>query len=218
MSKYQQYTTFERAPFYEVARPYITPTAKVLDIGPGDGSFSKHFNRNDFYLLEGNEETVNFLKKSYKNITLGSVPKLPYENNFFDLIHCSHVIEHLQPQEFYDTLKEMDRCLNINGHLVISAPLLWDEFYDDLSHVKPYTPKVIQKYLVWGDSSCATRKLISDKYTLEKIIYRTYWQRISEDLYIGNQQFISKVIRKILNIFNVRKLKKNGFTIILKKN
>ena len=37
------------------------------------------------------------LKKEFQNITYGRLPKLPYENESFDLIHSSHLVEHLQP-------------------------------------------------------------------------------------------------------------------------
>src|SRR5690606_15521311 len=117
---------------------------KVLDIGAGSGLFSKYFKRNDFYLFDGNDITINELKRENKNVFQGELPIIPFQNNFFDLIHCSHVIEHLNPDVFYETLKEMDRCLKLGGHLIISAPLIWSGFYNDLSHVRPYNPKVIR--------------------------------------------------------------------------
>ena len=84
----KKYATHAREPFFEIANKNIKVESKVLDIGAGSGKFSIYCKRNDFYLFDGNQETVNFLKQENTNVFLGELPILPFDNEFFDLIHC----------------------------------------------------------------------------------------------------------------------------------
>src|SRR5690606_21681491 len=216
----ETYYTHAREPFFEIANNYITKDLLVLDIGPGDGAFPEYCKRDDFYLFEGNLDTVDILKKNYKNVFCGLLPKLPFDSNFFDVIHCSHVVEHLEPQMFYDSLVEMDRCLKIGGCLVISAPLMWSGFYNDLSHVRPYNPKVYRNYLCGEQKHSRTRNLISTSYKQEELVYRY----IASDNVINYYNakggalvgYLVKAINKMKNkgfLF----MEKTGYTVVLKK-
>lgn len=217
----KKYATRSREPFFELAKKYIEPSSKVLDIGSGNGSFPKFCQRDDFYLFDGNENTVAVLKNNYNNVFLGQLPKLPFDNDFFDVIHCSHVVEHLEPEVFYQTLKEMDRCLKDGGKLIISAPLYWSGFYNDLSHVRPYNPKVYLNYLCSEQINSRTRPLISTNYIKKELVYR-YLE--SDSLILYNTLKNNFLVNSFIKILN--RLKKGGFvlyertgyTIVLIKN
>lgn len=218
----KKYITHKREPFFEIAKKLIKNNSKVLDVGSGDGSFPKYCERNDFYLLEGNIETVKYLEKDFSNVVYGRIPKIPFENEFFDLIHCSHIVEHLQPEELYEFLKEINRTLNVGGHLVISTPLLWEGFYNDLSHIKPYNPRVFQKYLCKGDGINPSREAVSEEFHVIdlKYRYRDNYERFNvvnfKPKNIINKVFHSMIMRLKNNglIF----LEKSGYTIVLLKN
>lgn len=132
-----------------------------------------------------------------------------------DLIHCGHLIEHLQPQDLYDFLKEIDRVLKPGGTFVISTPMLWNSFYSYLSHVKPYNPSVFKKYLCY-DPECLTRDSISSDYSEEKLIFRYTDQ---DETVLGSEIFLVDFIIKLLTkMFKMKRYRKNGYTLILKKN
>lgn len=212
--------TFQRDPFFKLAREQIKPESVVLDIGAGNGSFSKYCNRNDFYLFDGNSKSVDLLKANYKNVHLGNLPHLPYEASFFDVIHCSHVVEHLEPQILYKTLEEIDRCLKSDGYLVISAPLMWEGFYSDLSHIRPYNTTVFTNYLCDNKSDWRTREKISSTYIVEKLIYRYREINLLEDIENSRNGFL---VNKLLKMFKflqhngLKKYEKTGYTIVLRK-
>jgi len=220
----KKYLTSERTPFFLIAKKYIDETSKILDVGGGDGSFARTIDRSDTYMLDGNQESVDFLKGKFSNVKYGLLPTLPYESQFFDLIHCSHVVEHLSPQQLYDSLLEIDRCLKPGGHLIISAPLLSNFFYDDLSHLRPYSPFVFIKYLSLGNQHCATRPLVSKNYTIKEQVYRYNYK---SDSYINFYEKMSvwyrpailmhKLSLKFWKWFGVRKVERTGFTIVLQK-
>lgn len=215
-----KYVTFKREPFFEIAREYINKDSKVLDIGAGDGYFSGYCHRDDFYLYDGNKEGVDILRKKYPNSFYGKLPNLPFENGFFDVIHCSHVIEHLRPDEVYETLKEIDRCLTNGGYIIISTPLLWENFYTDLSHIKPYNPWMFNKYLTKVDDQILTREKISNDYIVQRLEYRFREISIMESFYnLRNNLLITLlfILTRILHKLGLRHYEKTGYTIVLRK-
>lgn len=216
----EKYYTHKREPFFEIANNYITKDSRVLDIGTGAGAFPIYCKRNDFYLFDGNQQTVDELRKTYSNVAFGLLPKLPFESDFFDVIHCSHVVEHLEPQVFYQTLVEMDRCLKIGGCIVISAPLMWSGFYDDLSHIKPYGPEIYKNYLCSGQKNSRTRDLISSSYKREQLVYRYLPTNNDFNFYNTKSNRLVTLVVKILNKLKSKGfsfLEKTGYTIVLKK-
>ena len=116
--KKQIYATMERIPFYDIAQNYLplTKDSLLLDIGAGSGNFGEHLNLSEkytnFHLLDGNPETVKKLNEKFGNAIHYICPAtLPFKNDSVDFIHSSHLIEHLQPQQLYSFLTEIDRVL-----------------------------------------------------------------------------------------------------------
>ena len=220
LAKIKKFITEEREIFFKIACNYISNESIILDVGSGDGHFAKCINRSDVYMVDGNIESVNNLKKQYKNVFHSTLPELPFTDKQFNVIHCSHVIERLSPENLYLTLKEFDRCLNDNGYLIISAPLLWNEFYDDLSHLKPYNPKVFEKYFTWNNPSCCTRSLISSNYTVKEKIFRYSLVELHSDVVNTSSPFLNSIFHyyyKAVKKLGFRSLEKSGFTLVLQK-
>ena len=129
------------------------------------------------------------------------------------------MVEHLTPEILYDTLKEIDRCCAPDGVIVISAPLLSDSFYDDLSHVKPYNPAVFIKYLCNGDGFNLTREMISDQYAMEKLEYRLKERILFQGLK-NSRSFFAKSFYRLYTLLRKNGFsfyERNGFTLILRK-
>ncbi len=219
------YGAKERRPFYDLAARYL-PSGQntvVVDIGSGQGEFADYLNLsnryNNLFLLDANIMTIVNLKIKYKNAILYKAPgNLPFKNASVDYVHCSHLIEHLYPQELYQFIKEIDRVLSINGILCISAPLLWDEFYSDLSHIKPYNPGVFLKYLC-GESINRSRDVISERYIVINLVYRYAALRFADDAGSASPaiDFLIYYLRKFFKKLGLKKYVRNGYTLILKK-
>ncbi len=116
----------------------INKSDNLVDIGCGDRSF------------------INFLKKIGINSNGYDVndginfenDKFPDIDNSVDHIVTNSVIEHIyNPNNF---LNEIKRILKKNGNLIIVTPnfrFSFKEFYDDPTHVKPYTEESLRKIL-----------------------------------------------------------------------
>ena len=64
--------------------------------------------------------------------------KLPFRNEEFDGIHCSHVMEHLERPE--STLKEFHRILDAGGLLVLRVPHFMNQTaWTNLDHKRAFS-------------------------------------------------------------------------------
>lgn len=221
--KKKRYCTTSRLPFYEIASRHFPQdeNSVIIDIGSGKGEFSDYLELDKKYkkvfLLDRNEKTVGELKKSGKNAALYEAPgKIPFENGTVDYIHCSHLVEHLEPESLHLFLQEIDRVLKSGGILCISTPLLWPAFYSDLSHIKPYNPDVFLNYLS-GASVNRSRPVISTTYKKLDLTYRytSAKPELSSDLFFVD--LILQGFHRLAFALKIRRFRENGYTLVLKK-
>lgn len=222
-----KYHVGNREIFYNLAFKYLpyNCNSTILDVGCGNGTFIKLLNQkfvfHNIFLLDGNIETINKLKKQYTNSLHYIIPeKLPFENSTIDYIHCSHVIEHLYYNQLYDFLKEINRILKDKGILIISTPLLWKPFYNTLTHIKPYHPSVLISYLCKISENLAFPQ-ISENYSIEKLVYRyEHYTHFKEGLGSNVKiiDFFIQIYKKILEKLKIYEYNKCGYTLILRKN
>lgn len=157
----------------------------ILDIGFGTGltllKLSK--NKSNLFGIEFVKEAcynLNFKKRNYgnqSNLFLASIIKIPFKDNTFDVIICSHVLEHVE--EDHLAIKEIWRILRKNGALILLTP---NKHHGNGSglHYRTYSYDDLKRIL-------RNRFLI--KY---KIKYRTF---------IDN--FLYKISSKITGIYQI---------------
>lgn len=59
------------------------------------------------------------------------ITQIPLENNFFDLIICYHILEHIDNDQ--KAMEELFRVLKPSGKCIIQTPFKEGEIYEDLS-------------------------------------------------------------------------------------
>ena len=126
----------------------------VLEVGCGEGSilewlskwnFSKNLNG-----LEISESGVEIIKSKkiahLKDILLFDGYKIPYPDNHFDLIICSHVMEHVEHERIL--LREIQR---VSKHQIFEVPIDFSfsvdkkfEHFMAYGHINIYTPALFR--------------------------------------------------------------------------
>lgn len=112
----------------------IKPGEKVLDSGCGDGLYLKTIRELGPYRVFGfdlNWKSLRLARGYSSTVPLvqGNLCSLPFQNNTFDKIFSTEVIEHVPDDRL--ALKELYRVLKPKGTLILTVPnhnypLLWD--------------------------------------------------------------------------------------------
>ena len=172
--------------FYELASKYLAGKNIVLDVGCGLGNLIK-LQPNNTIGIDKSKYNIDKLLKTIPEakVEVGDALNLRFKDKYFDGVHCSHLIEHFAPIEAYQLLIEMNRVLQIGGIMVISTPLMWDGFYDDLTHIRPYSHSSIMHYFSNMFHS-RTFNNINCEYRVIDIKYRYYAKKI-EPIVVTNK-------------------------------
>lgn len=112
--------------------------ARFLDVGTSTGTNLRLLTGLGFSNVVGvelNPDAAEFArKKTGVEVVVADSTALPFENNEFDCVFATDVIEHIENDEA--ALKELARVLRPGGKLIITVPAfmsLWG-LQDDLSH------------------------------------------------------------------------------------
>ena len=146
---------------------------KVLDIGCGYTANKFATTIADVLDLQEFYKGKNFVKIENK--------KLPFEDNTFDFVIASHVIEHIEDISFF--LKEIQRISN-KGYIELPTRLgdnlvfenqkehLWWFTFDDQNKILIAEKK---KQILEPFMSVATAKQVSDNFR-ESFVLELYWE------------------------------------------
>ena len=137
---------------------------KVLEIGCAEGVFSGNLNPNsEIWGIELDEKSAEIAKKKMKYVLVGKYNQLYSElpENYFDLVICNDVIEHMEDHNFFfSSIKERIR---VNGFLVASIP--------NVRHYKNLYELLIEKDWRYRDGGILDRTHL--RFFTEKSIKRT---------------------------------------------
>jgi len=98
---------------------------RILDVGCGDGSFVIKFREHcETFGVDISQNAVKVAKEAGVNAYKVDVSsqKLPFQDEYFDIIYMGDVIEHLTDPDH--AIKEVTRVLKQSGFLVLSTPNL----------------------------------------------------------------------------------------------
>ena len=100
---------------------------RILDIGCG---FYPYFLINtNFKEKYGLDPSINLKLLENKNLQIKKAKvdglKMPFKNNYFDVVTMLAVFEHIDKEKLVPVLKEARRILKKNGLLIITTPAPW---------------------------------------------------------------------------------------------
>jgi SAM-dependent methyltransferase len=120
---------------------------KLLHFAPEEcffGIFSASPNI-EYYPCDYYPENFNY--ESNVEVTKVDITDIPFDTNFFDVILCNHVLEHIPDDT--KAMEELKRVLKPNGWGIFQVPIRYDleQTYEDASIIEP---KAREK--AYGDS------------------------------------------------------------------
>lgn len=191
---------------------------KYLEVGAGLGRFPLKirdlFNNLNLECLEINPDLAKTLSEKGIPTTVGDVTKLPFADEAFDIVHCSHVIEHFKYPEIAYVLDHLLRVTKPSGYIIIRSPLWHPDFYLDIDHVRPYPPETIMNYL----TNPQQQKVGAYKVKIIKTWYRRGYLKIFY-LFTPKMRYVINSLLAILWLYlGFPFSKKNGYVLILQKN
>ena len=126
----------------------------VLEVGAGEGSILSWLSQwnfcDDLNCIEISESGIDLIKskhiKNLKSVLLFDGYKIPYPDNHFDLVICSHVLEHVEHERIL--LREIKR---VSKHQIFEVPIDFSFYVDrklehflSYGHINIYTPSLFR--------------------------------------------------------------------------
>ncbi len=101
-------------------RKYRQPGDKILDVGIGLGRLTARFPELDRY---GMDISLSYLEKAAEKgikVCYAKVEDMPYTHNFFDVVVCTDVLEHVLDLNL--AIRQMLIVLKPGGYLIVRVP------------------------------------------------------------------------------------------------
>ncbi len=127
----------------------IKKGTKVLNIGVGSGFLEKISVEKgvDIYSLDPNSESIKRLQVllGENKAKVGYSQNIPFEDNIFDAVVMSEVLEHLDDDVIRETINEIHRVLKPSGDFMGTVP-----HKEDLFEQMVVCPNCGEKFHRWG--------------------------------------------------------------------
>lgn len=117
---------------------YIKPGFKILDVGVGTGRLLENFNFVEKFGMDISLDYLNISKNKGIEVCFAKVEDMPYQDNYFDMIVCTDVLEHVIDVNL--ALCKIIRVLKSGGLLFTRVPYKEDlEKYISISYPYRYS-------------------------------------------------------------------------------
>jgi len=214
--------TNERVEFISKELKSLDEGMKILDAGCGSQMFKKycsHLNYKSQDLGEyvsdekkviGGEQIKSSKKEpSYEYGQLdykGNIWNVDEESNFFDVILCTEVFEHI-PYPI-ETVKEFSRLLKKGGKLILTAPSNCLRHFDPYYYYSGFSDRWFEKILPENNFKILTLKPVGDYYS---------WLGVEMARTAMSHSIFSKIILfpSFLYFFNKKKTKISTNTLCM---
>jgi 2-polyprenyl-3-methyl-5-hydroxy-6-metoxy-1,4-benzoquinol methylase len=105
---------------------YSKPGFKILDVGVGMGRLLEDYKQLDRYGMDISKTYLEITKEKGINCCISLIEDMPYNDNMFDIITCTDVLEHVL--DLYQGVENTLRVLKPGGILIVRVP-----YKEDLS-------------------------------------------------------------------------------------
>ena len=190
----------------------------VLEVGAGEGSILSWLSKWDFCkdlnCVEISESGIDMIKSkniaNLKDILLFDGYKIPYADDHFDLVICSHVLEHVEHERIL--LREIKR---VSKYQIFEVPIDFSFYVDEklkhflsYGHINIYTPALF-RFL-----------LMSENFEFRNDICYLYSDDVLRSVYKNDRMgfYINKVKNFVLKCFPyLLGIKPNAYAVLTAK-
>lgn len=177
---------------------------KILDIGFGDGYLLKVLFRKGYKIngldlsIKNVELTRDIFQKKNINVELkaGNVNQMPYNDDCFDVIVASELLEHLTDDDLRRGLQEICRCLKSGGLFIGTVPA-----NENLKANECFCPKCGHIFHRWGHKQSLSRRILSDQFEglYQKVVVKEIVSFLSEET--NQYERVKHFLKKTINTF-----------------
>ena len=193
---------------------------KNLNLGAGEGDLNPLINKycQELYACDVNRNDVKYGQKLNQSVIYSEQDgqNLSYQDNYFDVVICMEVIEHVAQKE--KVLSEIKRVLKPNGFAIITFPCNNYPFtYDPINYILNYFNKKVyigahayghEGLIIKNDFeslvSSISLNIIDQQYLSHYIsgLTEIYWIGFAQRILKENANNIKQVETKRNNIFS----------------
>lgn len=190
----------------------------VLEVGAGEGSVLQWLSQFNFSenlnCIEISESGIEQIRRKniphLHDILLFDGYKIPYPDNHFDLVICSHVLEHVEHERIL--LREIKR---VSKYQIFEVPIDFSFYVDrklshflSYGHINIYTPSLFRFLLK------------SENFEVRQDINYLYADEVLKLLY-GSKllpYYVTKIKHAVLNLFPYLKgIKPSAYAVLTQK-
>ncbi|GGC05309.1 hypothetical protein GCM10011325_35250 [Dyadobacter sediminis] len=190
----------------------------VLEVGAGEGSILNWLSQwnfcEDLNCIEISESGIELIKskniKNLKDVLLFDGYQIPYPDNHFDLVICSHVLEHVEHERML--LREIKR---VSKYQIFEVPI-------DFSF---YVDRKLNHFLAYGHINIYTPSLFrfllkSENFEVQNDINYLYDDEVLELLYKKKNSafYMTKIKYAVLSMIPyLRGIKPSSYAVLTRK-
>ena len=183
---------------------------KVLDVGVGVGRLlSKLESKVGCEIsLYGVDIALPYLKAARDkniNVTMSKIEDLPYHDNYFDMVTCTDVLEHVFDLNL--CVRKIIECIKPSGVLIVRVPnredlssYLREDYPYELAHLRNFDEDSLKLLF----SKVFQMEILEVKYSVSI----PNFSLIKYSLPIKGYKFTIKIILKVVGLFSSRMRKK----------
>ncbi len=167
----------------------------LIDLGCGVGDFLS-MAKQQFHNVVGvdySESAVKICQRKNLDVKKQDATNTKLESHTFDVVRAQNIIEHLNQPE--NLIIEAKRILKTDGFLIIHVPTHFSTFYpitnfwDDYTHVRPFTKRGLLRLLTDFDF----QTIYLNGYTVGRNIFESFLGKILEKFIPFNWFVVAKV-------------------------
>ena len=126
----------------------LGPSPRILDAGCGTGgNLTRYARLGDATGVDPAPDAVRFChERGFASVRQAGLESLPFEDDSFDLIAATDVVEHIEAE--HEALTELRRTAAPGGVLLLTVPAytwMWTQEDDNLHHKRRYTKKRLRQ-------------------------------------------------------------------------